>query len=309
MDRILVTGGTGFLGKALRRHFDQASYGTAPVLVGSEFDLSNASVALNLFTQFRPDIVVHAAAKCGGIGANRDEPGDFFHINSLIGANVIHAARLVGVRRLIYVGTTCSYPKHCSIPFKECAIWDGYPEETNAPYGIAKRSHLAMLGAYHAQFGLNYAYLIPTNMFGPYDNFSFRTSHVIPAIIRKIHAAIRMNQPVVKLWGTGKPTRDFLYVDDAAEAIGLAIKSDLTGPVNIGSEVEVSISDLANMIAAIMGYVGTIAWMPEQPDGQPRRCLDTTRARQLLGFAPKISLQEGLQRTIEWHDAHVDCLL
>lgn len=253
-------------------------------------------------THARPDVVIHLAARVGGIGANRQNPGLYFYANMAMGLNVIEAARRQGVRKVVQVGTICAYPKYTPIPFKEDELWNGYPEETNAPYGIAKKALLTMCQAYRQQYGLNAIYLLPVNLYGPGDNFDPQSSHVIPALIRKFVEAQSAGTDHIVAWGTGGASREFLYVEDAAQAIALAtLRYNDPDPVNIGAGREMTIRDLTALIARLCDFTGRIVWDASQPDGQPRRCLDTSRAREKFGFVAETSLEEGLKKTIEWY--------
>jgi len=252
-------------------------------------------------------MVFHLAGRVGGIGANKRNPGVFFHDNMKMGMNVLEQARRIGVEKVLMLGTICSYPKFASVPFHESDLWNGYPEETNAPYGVAKRALTVMADAYRTQYGLNSICLLPVNLYGPRDNFDLETSHVIPAMIRKFLAAERHFEREVILWGDGSPTREFLYVDDCVEALVLAAQLyDETAPVNVGAGFEISIRDLAERIARMCGFTGIVRWDTSRPNGQPRRMLDTTQARDRFGFAAKVSLEEGLSRTIAWYKASIE---
>lgn len=296
--RILITGGMGFLGTHLREALH------AGILLTPEhkdYDLTRQDVVEGLFDDAVPDIVIHLAAEVGGIGANQASPGRFFYANAIMGINVIEEARKRGVEKFVQIGTVCAYPKLCSVPFREKDLWAGYPEETNAPYGIAKKSLLVMLQAYRQQYGFNGIYLLPVNLYGPGDDFGLETSHVIPAMIRKMVAAHKAGEPTVTLWGTGRPTREFLYVKDCARAIVLATESyDGDEPVNLGGGNEISTASLAEKIGGIIGYDGDIAWDASKPDGQPRRRLNTSRATERFGFTAATSLDDGLRQTIDW---------
>lgn len=300
--RVVVTGGGGFLG---RRLVDLL--GDTPSVVevprSASVDLTDQHQAFSWFRDHRPDVVFHLAAEVGGIGANQVSPGRFFYANMAMGLNVVEACRLTDVEKLVVVGTVCAYPKDTPVPFREDDLWNGYPEETNAPYGVAKRSLLVMLDAYRRQYGLNGVFLLPANLYGPGDDFDLETSHVIPALIRRfVEARDRRSDPVV-LWGTGSPSRDFLYVDDAARALVLAgERYDGADPINIGTGRETTIGSLAGLIAELVGFEGTIEWDTARPDGQPRRSLDTSRALELLGFEAVTDLREGLQATITWYE-------
>ncbi|MDX6513071.1 MAG: GDP-L-fucose synthase [Gaiellaceae bacterium] len=264
----------------------------------AEHDLTNADAVERLFAEAKPEVVYHLAALAGGIGANRAEPGRFWYVNLLMGAYVLEQSRLAGVSKLVTLGTICEYPKHAPVPFREDDLWDGYPEETNAPYGIAKKAHLVGGQAYRDQYGMDVVHLLPVNLYGPRDNFDLETSHVIPALIRKMES----NHERIVLWGDGTPTREFLYVEDAAEGIALAgERYDGAEPVNLGSGEEISIRDLASLVAEVVGFEGEIEWDTSKPNGQPRRQLDVSRARDRFGFEAHTSLREGLERTVAWY--------
>lgn len=299
--RVLVTGGNGFLGSRIVSNLkSHHAFVTSPS--SKEYDLVSIDQSWKLFDKCNPDFVIHCAAVVGGIGANRKSPATFFYKNLQMGLNVIEMTRLFKTGKIVVVGTICSYPKMCPIPFKESDLWNGFPEETNAPYGIAKKALLTMLQAYRQEYGLHGIYLMPVNMYGPKDNFDPATSHVIPSIIKKILEAMRDSRNTVHLWGTGKPTREFLYVDDAAEAILLALeKYDSSEPMNIGTGIEISIHDLAKKVAANLCYKGKFVWDSNMPDGQPRRCLDVSHAEKMLGWKAKTSFDEGLQVTVDWY--------
>ena len=299
--RIVITGGTGFLGRYLHQALLALGNTRVHALGHEHYDLTDPDDARALFADLKPDLVFHLAAKVGGIGANRAAPATFLHANTLMGLHLLDAARDTGVSKIVMVGTTCAYPKFAVPPFKETCLWDGYPEETNAPYGVAKRLLLVAAEAYRQQYGLDVITLIPTNLFGASDNFDLQTSHVIPALIRKIDAALLGGATEVQLWGDGTPTRDFLYVSDCVQGL-LAAARDYHGaaPINLGSGEEVSIAEVAAVIARIMGFPGTFAWDPTQPNGQPRRQLDVTCAHELLGWSAATPLEHGLQQTIDW---------
>ena len=268
-----------------------------------DYDLRYQEAVARLLEDARPDLLFHLAATAGGIGANRASPGRFFYDNAIMGIHLIEEARKLGVSKTLVAGTICSYPKHTQVPFREDDLWNGYPEETNAPYGLAKKMLLVQAQAYREQYGMNIIYMLPVNLYGPRDNFDLETSHVIPALIRKFVEARDSGSDHVTLWGTGKVTREFLYVDDAAEGLLMAMeKYDKPDPVNMGSGEEVRILDLAPMIQGVVGFKGEIVWDPSKPDGQPRRKLETSRARQEFGFAAKTAFREGLQRTVEWYE-------
>jgi GDP-L-fucose synthase len=303
--RVAVSGGSGFLGSSVVKLLRAAGCVEIIVPRSTEYDLREKPEALRLFKDVRPDIFIHLAAVVGGIGANRTNPGRFFYDNAAMGLNVIEAARIVGVEKFVCVGTICSYPKFTPVPFREENFWNGYPEETNAPYGLAKKMLLVQLQAYRQQYGLNGIYLTPVNLYGPKDNFDLETSHVIPALIRKCWEARESHAAEILAWGTGSATREFLYVEDAAEAIVLAAekyaKPDL---VNVGSGEEISIRGLLEQVRSLVGYEGAVRWDATKPDGQPRRCLDTTRALKEFSWRAKTSLRDGLRQTIEWFESH-----
>jgi GDP-L-fucose synthase len=300
--RFVVTGGSGFLGSHLVTRMKERGANLVFVPKSTEYNLVKEEAIIRLFKAARPDIVIHLAAVVGGIGANRENPGRFFYENLMMGTQLMEQARLFGVGKFVAVGTICSYPKFTPVPFKEENLWDGYPEETNAPYGLAKKMMLVQSQAYRQQYGFNSIFLLPVNLYGPGDNFDPSSSHVIPALIKKCMDAIRNREEEIVVWGTGKATREFLYVEDAAEAIVLATeKYDQEDPVNIGAGFEISIKDLAELIAEITGFRGRIVWDPTKPDGQPRRMLDTSRAFREFGFKAKTQFREGLKKTIEWY--------
>lgn len=302
--RVVVTGGHGFLGSFVVEKLRVAGAREVVVPRSQLHDLRIQSEALRLYTDSRPDIVIHLAAVVGGIGANRANPGRFFYDNATMGINMIEAARIAGIEKFVCAGTICSYPKFTPVPFREDDFWNGYPEETNAPYGLAKKMLLVQLQAYREQYGLNGIYLTPVNLYGPRDNFDLETSHVIPALIRKCREAKQNAAPEIVAWGTGNATREFLYVEDAAEAIVLAAekysKPDL---VNLGSGEEISVRDLLEMIRSAVGSTATVRWDASRPDGQPRRCLDTSRASAEFCWRAKTSLRDGLKKTIDWYAA------
>jgi GDP-L-fucose synthase len=299
--RVMVTGGAGFLGRHVTAQLRERG---AEVFVprSADFDLRDADDIRRAFDVARPEIVVHLAAVVGGIGANRANPGRFFYDNAIMGIQLMEHARIAGVRKFVSVATVCAYPKHTPAPFSEDDLWNGYPEETNAPYGLAKKMLLVQGQAYREQYGFNAITLLPVNLYGPGDNFDEASSHVIPALIRKFDAAARRREPAVIAWGSGNASREFLYVEDAAEAIVLATERyDDARPVNIGSGREITIRALAETIARLSGYTGRIAWDASQPDGQPRRVLDVSRAREAFGFAARTPFEEGLRATIAWY--------
>jgi GDP-L-fucose synthase len=297
--KVLLTGSGGFLGQNLTPVLskDYSVYGPR----ARNWDLRKQSTCNQLIRYIRPDVIVHAAGSVGGIGANQENPGKFMYENLIMGANIIHAAKEFGVSKFVLLGTVCSYPKHTPVPFKESDLWEGYPEETNAPYGIAKKALMKLVETYNEQYGLNGVNLIPVNMYGPHDHFNLTSSHVIPALILKVYNAMKDGDSSITLWGTGQVSREFLYAEDCAEAIKLAIEKDIPpDPINVGTGKEIKICDLASEIAEQMGFSGEILYDSDKPDGQPRRCLDTNKAKDLLGFEAKTSFQEGLKKTIEW---------
>ena len=300
-ERIVITGGAGFLGQHLQAAFRAAGAGMILVPTIEEYDLTRAGVVERMYATMRPTVVVHLAAQVGGIGANRDNPGRFFYSNMAMGLHMIEQAKVSGVKKFVQLGTVCAYPKFTPVPFKETDLWNGYPEETNAPYGIAKKALLVMLQGYRSQYGLSGVYLLPVNLYGPGDNFNPNSSHVIPALIRKFVLAKRDGQKEVTVWGTGSASREFLYVEDCARGIVLATQQyDSPEPVNLGSGSEITIRDLVAKIGSIVGFEGKIVYDPTKPDGQPRRCLDTSRAEDAFGFKARVGLDEGLHKTIEW---------
>ncbi len=299
--RVCVTGGAGFLGRAVCAKLSERGVLDVFVPRAREYDLTRAEAVGRLFDESKPEIVIHLAAEVGGIGANRKQPGRFFYANMAMGLHLIEEARRRGVEKFVQVGTVCAYPKHCDVPFREENLWNGYPEETNAPYGVAKRALGVMLEAYRTQYGFNGIYLVPVNLYGPGDNFDPETSHVIPALIRKFCAAVDSGVDTVTCWGSGNASREFLYVDDAAEGIIRAteIHND-SQPINLGTGREITIADLAALIGRLCGFTGGIIWDTTRPDGQHRRRLDTTRAASILRWRAEVGLDEGLRRTIEW---------
>ena len=300
--RILVTGGAGFLGRHVVTELERRRLGTVFVPRKAEFDLTRGADVRRVFDNVRPGLVIHLAAVVGGIGANREFPGRFFYDNVMMGALTMEHARRSGVEKFVGVGTICAYPKHASVPFREADLWNGYPEETNAPYGIAKKMLLVQGQAYRDQYGFDAIHLLPVNLYGPHDNFDPASSHVIPALIRKFLEAVEHGTGEVVCWGTGTATREFLYVEDCAEAIALATERyDGREPVNVGAGFEISIRKLAELIAEKTGFKGMLVFDSTKPDGQPRRSLDVTRAREAFGFQATTEFDEGLTRTIQWY--------
>ncbi len=301
--RVTVTGGAGFLGRAVCRKLAERGAASIDVPRRADYDLTAEAAVERMYDDLRPDVVIHLAAEVGGIGANRDHPGRFFFANAAMGMHLIEHGRRRGIRKFVQTGTVCAYPKHTPVPFREHDLWNGYPEETNAPYGVAKKALFVMLDGYRREYGLQSAVVVPVNLYGPGDNFDLHTSHVIPALIRKCVEARRRGDEAVTCWGTGSASREFLYVDDAAEGIVLAAdRMTEPTPINLGTGSEVRIGDLTERIAALTGFEGRLVWDATKPDGQPRRCLDTTRARELIGWSAAVDLDAGLRRTIEWFE-------
>jgi GDP-L-fucose synthase len=302
--RVMVTGGAGFLGQTVVLRLRAAGATDVFVPTVEEYDLRTREAIDRALADARPELVIHLAAVVGGIGANRENPGRFFYENAIMGIQLIEQARLAGVAKFLTVGTVCAYPKFTSVPFREADLWDGYPEETNAPYGLAKKMLLVQSQAYRDQYGFNAIYLIPVNLYGPGDNFDPASSHVIPALIKKCIDAREAGEPVIECWGTGSASREFLYVDDAAEGIVLAAERyDGRDPVNLGVGREITIRDLVELIVRLTGFSGEVRWDPSKPDGQPRRALDTSRARERFGFVAGTSFEDGLRATIDWYEA------
>lgn len=302
---ILVTGGNGFLGKQVVHQLCLAGASKDRISIprSRELDLCKWENCQQAVQQ--QDVVVHLAAHVGGIGLNREKPAELFYDNLMMGTQLIHAAYQAGVEKFVCVGTICAYPKFTPVPFKEDDLWNGYPEETNAPYGIAKKALLVQLEAYRQQYGFNGIYLLPVNLYGPEDNFDTRSSHVIPALIRKVHEAQQRGDQQLPAWGDGSPTREFLYSTDAARGIVMATQHyDEAAPVNLGTNQEITIKDLVETICELMGYEGEIVWQTDQPNGQPRRCLDTHRAKEKFGFVAATEFRQGLKNTIEWYRQH-----
>ena len=305
--KYLITGGAGFLGRVLCRKLNDMGVPEADISVvrSADCDLTRQEQTEQLIDRSRPDVIVHMAARVGGIGANRENPGYYFYANMAMGMHLLEAARAYGVKKFVQVGTICAYPKFTPVPFREENLWDGFPEETNAPYGIAKKALLTMCQGYRQQYGLNAIYLLPVNLYGPGDNFNPASSHVIPALIRKFVEAQAADRQEIVAWGTGKASREFLYVDDAATGIALAtLKYNSADPVNLGAGREISVFDLTTLIAKLCGFTGKIVWDPSKPDGQPRRCLDTSRAWERFGFSAQTPLEVGLTKTIAWYRAN-----
>jgi len=303
--RVMVTGGGGFLGQAVVRELTASGADEVFVPRSADHDLRTRAGVLSALRAGRPDMVIHLAAVVGGIGANREHPGSFFYQNAIMGIQLMEEARLAGVERYLTVGTVCSYPKFTPVPFREETLWDGYPEETNAPYGLAKKMLLVQSQAYREEYGLDAVYVIPVNLYGPGDNFDPASSHVIPALIRKIVDAHDRGDPTVPVWGTGSASREFLYVDDAARGVVLAAaRLEGPDPVNLGVGQETTIRALVEQICAIVGYQGSLEWDATKPDGQPRRALDTSRARESFGFTARMPFDDGLRHTIDWWRAH-----
>ena len=306
--RIVVTGGAGFLGRHVVEKLQELGCKESEVVVPrkKDYDLTEQEAVERLYRETRPEVVIHLAATVGGIGANRENPGKFLYENLMMGTLLMEYARRNDVEKFVGVGTICSYPKFTPIPFREEELWDGYPEETNAPYGLAKKMLLVQGQAYRQQYGVNAIYLLPVNLFGPFDNFDPASSHVIPALIRKCVEAIENNDSEIVCWGDGTATREFLYVVDCAEAIVVATqKYDGEEPVNIGAGFEISIRDLAELIVEQTGFEGTLVWDETKPNGQPRRCLDTSRAYERFGFRASTDFTSALQRTIDWYRDHL----
>lgn len=303
--RVVVTGGAGFLGSFVVQQLQGKGCRDVFVPRSREYDLVQMEAVHRLYEDTRPDLVIHLAARVGGIGANQANPGRFFYDNLMMGSQLIEVGRQRHLKKFIAIGTICAYPKFAPIPFKEDDIWAGYPEETNAPYGLAKKMMLVQSQAYRQQYGFNSVVLFPVNLYGPRDNFDLETSHVIPALIRKCAEAQEAGSSDIVLWGDGTPTREFLYVEDAAEGILLAAEEyNDSAPLNLGTGEEVTINSLATMVANELGYRGRITWDKTKPNGQPRRCLDVSRIKRAIGFEAKHSLREGLKKTVQWYLAN-----
>ena len=300
--RVCVTGRDGFLGSFVQEVLAERGAGDVFIPLIEDYDLTDNEHIKRMLVDARPDVIIHLAALAGGIGANRARPAEFFYKNLMMGVPLMHEAWAVGVSKFVAIGTICAYPKFTPVPFQEENLWEGYPEETNAPYGLAKKMLLVQAQAYREQYGFNAIYLLPVNLYGPRDNFNLETSHVIPALIRKMIDARERGESEVVLWGDGSPTREFFYAGDAARGIVLATERyNGNEPVNLGAGMEVSIKDLADLIAELAGFEGKIVWDTSKPNGQPRRALDTMRAKEYFGFEAQMPFREGLQKTIEWY--------
>jgi GDP-L-fucose synthase len=303
--RILLTGGAGFLGRAVVDRLSARGAKDVFIPRRRDYDLTREADVVRLYRDAKPDVVIHLVAEVGGIGANQANPGRYFFANMAMALHLVEHGRLHGIWKFVQTGTICAYPKFTPVPFREEHLWDGYPEETNAPYGVAKKAAMVMLDGYRRQYGLASAYLLPVNLYGPWDNFDLQTSHVIPALIRKCVEAQEANADHILCWGTGSASREFLYVEDAAEGLVRAAEAmDEPVPINLGTNMEITIKDLVTLIARLSGFAGEIRWDPSKPDGQPRRCLDTERAAKLLGWRAKVGFEDGLRRTIEWYRAN-----
>ncbi|WP_280169446.1 GDP-L-fucose synthase family protein [Priestia megaterium] len=303
--RIVVTGGSGFLGRHVIQNLKRRGCKIIFAPRSKDYDLRLKEDIIAMLNNYNPQIIIHLAAVVGGIGANKDNPGKFFYDNLMMGSQLIEESRLFGVEKFVAIGTICSYPKYAQVPFKESDLWEGYPEETNAPYGLAKKMMLVQSQAYRQQYGFNSIFLLPVNLYGPNDNFDLKTSHVIPAIIRKCIEATNRGNNTITLWGTGEVTREFIYVEDAAEGIVNATeKYNEPGPINIGSGKEITIKQLADLIKQLTGFTGKIIWDNSKPDGQPRRRLETKLAKEKFNFEANTDLITGLKATIEWYKQH-----
>ena len=303
--KVCVTGGAGFLGKVVVRKLQERGARDIFIPTLDRYDLTKLDSINRLLNDAKPNLIIHLAAQVGGIGANREHPAEFFYNNLMMGVQLLHRAWETGVEKFVAIGTICAYPKYTPVPFKEENLWDGYPEETNAPYGLAKKMLLVQSQSYREQYGYNSIFLLPVNLYGPGDNFDPKSSHVIPALIKKCIEASENGVSQIEVWGDGSPTREFLYVEDAAEGILLAAeKYNRSDPVNLGSGNEISIKDLVEMIARLTGYEGELVWDTSKPNGQPRRGLDTNRAKEYFGFEAKMTFEEGLKNTIEWYRQH-----
>ncbi len=303
--KIVVTGGSGFLGSHLVERLTRLGYKDIFVPSIKQYDLREKEAIVRLYEETQPEVVIHLAAVVGGIGANRESPARFFYENAIMGIQLLEQARIYGVKKFVAIGTICAYPKFTPVPFKESDLWNGYPEETNAPYGLAKKMLLVQSQAYRQEYGFNSIYLLPVNLYGPRDNSDPKSSHVIPALIRKCLEATAAGSNEIVVWGTGTASREFLYVEDAANAIILAMeKYDKPDPVNIGSGMEISIKELVLLIAGLCGFKGNFLWDASKPDGQPRRCLDVSKAEREFGFKASTPFHEGLKKTVDWYRNH-----
>lgn len=304
--RVCVTGGAGFLGRVVQQKLRDHGANEIFVPMIEEYNLVESPDVTRMLDWAKPDVIIHLAAHVGGIGANREHPAEFFYDNLMMGVQLMHQAWKRGVEKFVAIGTVCAYPKYTPVPFREDDIWNGYPEETNAPYGLAKKMLLVQAQAYRQQYGYNAIFLLPVNLYGPGDNFNPNSSHVIPALIKKCLEAQQRGEQEIEVWGDGSPTREFIYVDDAARGIVLAAeKYDAPDPVNLGSGYEISIKNLAELIANLTGFEGKFAWDTSKPNGQPRRALDTSRAEKYFGFRAQVDFEEGLRRTIDWYKNHL----
>jgi GDP-L-fucose synthase len=306
-ERVCVTGGAGFLGRCVCQKLRERGVPEQNLFIPrrSRYDLTREGDVARLYEDTRPSVVIHLAAEVGGIGANRMHPGRFFFANMAMGLHLVEHGRQQGLKKFVHTGTVCAYPKFAPVPFKEEDLWNGYPEETNAPYGVAKKALFVMLDGYRCEYGLSGAVVVPVNLYGPGDNFDLETSHVIPALIRKCEEARVRGEERVTCWGTGSASREFLYVEDAAEGIVRAAERiDVPEPINLGTGSEITIRRLVELIAGLCGFAGRIEWDATKPDGQPRRCLDTSRAKQLLGWSAETSFEDGLRKTIDWWREH-----
>ncbi len=302
--RVVVTGGAGFLGRVLCEKLRQRGCKQIDVPLIDDYDLTTEKSVIQMYEDFKPDVVIHLAAEVGGIGANRDHPGRFFYANMSMGMHLVEQARIRGIEKFVQIGTVCAYPKFTPVPFQEEDLWNGYPEETNAPYGVAKKAMFVMLDGYKREYDLDSVVVVPVNLYGPGDNFHPHTSHVIPALIRKCVEARDRGDDSIVCWGTGSASREFLYVEDAAEAIAIATeKMEEPVPINLGTGNEIKIKDLVELIVKLTKFDGKIEWDSTKPDGQPRRCLDTSRAAKLLGWRAKVDFEEGLRKTIQWFES------
>ncbi len=304
--RICITGGAGFLGQNIQQKLRDRGVKQENIFVPliEDYDLTSEADVIRMYKDANPQIVIHLAAEVGGIGANREHPGRFFYANMAMGMHLIEQGRIHGLDKFLHTGTVCAYPKFTPVPFQETELWNGYPEETNAPYGVAKKALFVMLDGYKREYGLNSAVVVPVNLYGPNDNFNPQSSHVIPALIRKCVEARNAGEDHISCWGTGSASREFLYVEDAADGIVTATeKLDTPDPINLGTNMEITIKDLVELIAKLCKFEGKIEWDPTKPDGQPRRCLDTSKAKEAMGWQAKVGFEEGLKRTIEWFEA------